>query len=586
MQNDRNVYNNPYPGNSQPTYVRFGGHYATKPEVFNIIALGNDVTSPIEAIEAAFLGQQLGSYRLVRLLGHGGFAWVFLGEHLYLKRFAAIKILRQTLNAQEKERFLDEARLLATLTHPNIVRVLEFAVAQKVETIGNGKFVEYIPYLVMDFAPGGSLRALNPAGSCLFTNTVVNYIRQAADALQYAHDKGIIHRDVKPENLLLNEQHEVMLSDFGLALFAPRPDLLSTQETTGTLPYTAPEQLRGKPSFASDQYSLAVVAYEWLCGRRPFEGDDVAILMQHISSPPPSLRRRNLAVSQAVEEVILKALAKDSYQRYPSVRDFARALEHASNWNDLAFSSYVHAAVTIPDWRQAASVAQPFSFSSDIAYKPPNEVEKRSNDERPSWLKSQPLSFVPKKWRKMGWATVIIALILLISVLGGSFVREIMLAKGEQPVSPSQTQVASASVGEADFSVQPVRVRDLVLVQNGAIPQNGFSVVGQGGQVVVDYTLTGNYSLTGPHKPILTVIMRGLVSRNGNDAGYAPISLLCNGQFIVQNFTLPGGGFNPETSSFQVPFGFLTRGRNRITFEVSSTSTTNFWIYDLKIMQG
>jgi serine/threonine protein kinase len=277
------------------------------------------------------IGQQLGNYRLVSLLGRGGFAAIYLGEHIYLKRLAAIKVLRTVLGEQEKGQFLEEARLLANLSHPHIIRVLEFAIAQK-WTIVQGKPVrENIPFLVMDYAPGGSLRAFYPAGARLSLDTVVNYIKQVASALQFAHNQNIIHRDIKPENLLLNEQKEIMLSDFGLALFAPSPEFLNLQGMVGTPHYMAPEQLRGKPQFASDQYALAVVAYEWLCGQRPFNGGDAELIMQHISSPPPRLRSKNHSIPPSVESVILKALAKEPQQRYPDVQIFARALELASH---------------------------------------------------------------------------------------------------------------------------------------------------------------------------------------------------------------------------------------------------------------
>ncbi len=275
-------------------------------------------------------GSYLGNYRLIRLLGHGGFAAVFLGEHCYLRRPAAIKVLRTVLAEQEQEHFLEEARLLANLSHPHIVHVLEFAIAPRRTSLQNSVLIENIPFLVMDYIPGGSLRAVYPAGTRLFLEVAVTYIRQVAEALHYAHQKHIIHRDIKPENLLLNEHQEIMLSDFGLALFAPQASLLSHQDMAGTLPYMAPEQLRGKPVFASDQYSLGIVAYEWLCGQAPFLGGDAQVIMQHISSPPPRLRSKNPSLPQPVEDVILKALAKDPVQRYPTIQVFAQALEQAS----------------------------------------------------------------------------------------------------------------------------------------------------------------------------------------------------------------------------------------------------------------
>ena len=279
---------------------------------------------------------QLGNYRLVRLLGRGGFAAVYLGEHLYLKRLAAIKVLQRVLGEKEQAHFLEEARLLANLSHPHIVGVLEFAMAQRCIVIQNRQIVENIPFLVMDYAPAGSLRTLYPVGVRLPLDVVVKNVKQVASALQYAHDQNIVHRDVKPENLLMNERQEIMLSDFGLALFSPPLGFLSLQGIAGTFAYSAPEQLRGKPEFASDQYSLAIVAYEWLCGYLPFTGSNLEVVMHHVSSPPPRLSVENSAIPLPVEDVILKALAKDPQQRYQDVQSFAQALELAS----LMRSSY------------------------------------------------------------------------------------------------------------------------------------------------------------------------------------------------------------------------------------------------------
>src|SRR5579884_1583401 len=124
-----------------------------------------------------YSGDHFGNYRLVRLLGRGGFATVYLGEHLYLKRLAAIKVLRTTLSNQEKERFLEEARLLANLSHPQIVRVLEFAVTPRFVAIQNKQMVENVPFLIMDYVAGNNLRLLCPAGSALSLDVVVNYIK-------------------------------------------------------------------------------------------------------------------------------------------------------------------------------------------------------------------------------------------------------------------------------------------------------------------------------------------------------------------------------------------------------------------------
>lgn len=261
--------------------------------------------------------QQLGNYRLTRLLARGGFAEVYLGQHIYLNSQAAIKLLLAQLSASDSECFLNEARTLVNLIHPNIVRVLEFDIEDQA------------PFLVMDYAPNGSLRQCFPKGTRLPLYLVISYVKQAASALQYAHDQRLIHRDIKPENLLLGRSNELLLSDFGIAVFAHSSLSASTQQIIGTVAYMAPEQVQGHPRPASDQYSLAIVAYEWLCGERPFHGSLTEVATQQIFSDPPSLHEKAPDIPVEVERVIMTALAKDYRQRYHSILDFATALERA-----------------------------------------------------------------------------------------------------------------------------------------------------------------------------------------------------------------------------------------------------------------
>jgi eukaryotic-like serine/threonine-protein kinase len=262
--------------------------------------------------------EQFGNYTLERLLGQGRFAQVYLGKHRYLNRQAAIKVLKVTLQDEEAREFRAEAQTLVDLEHPNIVHVLDFTVEQGV------------PALIMDYAPGGSMRQPHLYDSGFPMATVMDYVRQVAAALQHAHNKGIIHRDVKPENILRGPDQRLLLSDFGLAVFAPSPELLSKQELAGTLAYMAPEQIQGQPCFASDQYALGIVTYEWLCGKRPFTGTQWQLIFQHLYADPPSLREQNPSLPQAVEAVVMRALAKDPRNRFESVQSFADALTVAS----------------------------------------------------------------------------------------------------------------------------------------------------------------------------------------------------------------------------------------------------------------
>lgn len=262
--------------------------------------------------------RQLGNYNIVQLLGQGGFADVYLGEHLYLHTKAAIKVIHAPLQTDERDLFRNEALLIAHLTHPNIIRVLDFGVE-------DGE-----PFLVMEYASGGTLRQRAPRGSRLAPMVFMPYVQQVAAALQYAHEQKIIHRDIKPENMLLGTDELIKLSDFGIAQIAQSTLSQQTERNAiGTMMYMAPEQLQGRARPASDQYALAVVVYEWLTGVRPFQGSYMEVIAQHLSAPPPVIDEQALSIPHAVSQVIFKALSKDPHERFPRVQDFSDALERA-----------------------------------------------------------------------------------------------------------------------------------------------------------------------------------------------------------------------------------------------------------------
>jgi serine/threonine protein kinase len=263
------------------------------------------------------VNQQLGNYRLVRLLGRGGFAEVYLGEHLRLKTQAAIKVLHTSLENDDVENFLREAQTIGHLKHPHIVRVFDFDVEN------------HTPFLVMGYLPNGNVRNSYPKGTLLPLVSIVSYVKQIASALQYAHDRKLIHRDIKPENMLLDRDEIIVLSDFGIALMAQSSRYQSTQEVAGTAAYMAPEQFQGKPRRASDQYALGVVTYEWLSGDRPFHGSFSEIASQHLFVPPPPLHNKVPTISPEVAQVVMKALEKDPHKRFASVQEFATALQQA-----------------------------------------------------------------------------------------------------------------------------------------------------------------------------------------------------------------------------------------------------------------
>ena len=272
----------------------------------------------IERQQQDRVGQRFGNYRLSRLLGQGGFAEVYLGEHIFLDTQTAIKVLYTQLVGQDVEQFRQEARTIAHLEHPHIVRLLDFGVEGTT------------PYLIMSYAPHGTMRQRYPKGTRLPLEQVTSYVKQIAEALQYAHDRKVIHRDIKPENMLFGSDDQVVLSDFGIALVTQSSRYQQPNDIAGTIAYMAPEQIDAHPRPASDQYSLGIVVYEWLCGERPFHGSFTEIAAKQQLVAPPSLREKVPSLSDEVEQVVMTALAKDPKQRFGSVLAFANAIEQAS----------------------------------------------------------------------------------------------------------------------------------------------------------------------------------------------------------------------------------------------------------------
>jgi serine/threonine protein kinase len=265
---------------------------------------------------------RLGSYEVVRPLGEGGMAQVYLARDVRLGREVAVKVLDSTLAGRSgfKERFLREARVAAALDHPHIVPLYDFG-----ETDGQ-------LYLVMPFVSGGSLQDMLRK-TPLPVGDVVTYGAQMADALAYAHERGVVHRDVKPANMLLHADGRLLLSDFGLAkILTPesRARAPRNQPDAGTPEYMAPEQIEGQTDERSDIYALGVVLYLLLTGRLPFTGHSSnAVMGGHLYRLPEEPRRLNPAVTPAMQTVIMQALAKHPDDRFQRASDLAAALLNA-----------------------------------------------------------------------------------------------------------------------------------------------------------------------------------------------------------------------------------------------------------------
>ncbi len=262
-------------------------------------------------------GQQLGPYHLIGLLGQSDWAAVYLGEHLSLHMQVALKVFSLRLTGGDVERFRTEVSMLARLRPSALLRLLDCGMEGD------------LPFLVMDYAPGGSLRQRHPRGTILPAPLMLSSLQPVVATLQYLHDQGRIHGNIKPENMLLGWRNEVLLSDIGLPLLTQRRQSLLQQQGASAAAYLAPEQLQDQPQPSSDQYALGIIVYEWLSGDVPFHGSFDETAQQHLSVSPMPLREKIPSISPHVEHVVLKALAKDPHQRFASVRAFAEELAQA-----------------------------------------------------------------------------------------------------------------------------------------------------------------------------------------------------------------------------------------------------------------
>src|SRR6185436_3200326 len=275
-----------------------------------------------------WLGKTIGKVRIDKYLAHGGMAEVYLGTHLTLDRPVAVKVLHGYIeeNNDLLMRFQREAKVVAGLRHPNIVQIYDFDA------------IDGHPYIVMEYLKGpplnSYLRGLHSRNERIPTHQVARLLKALTSALDYAHGQGVVHRDIKPGNVLLHGKAdvipldqpltndvEVVLTDFGLVRIVNSASQTDSGMVSGTPAYMAPEQARGdKTDHRTDIYSLGIVLYEMLAGRVPFESDStLSVIYMHINEPPPAIE----GVTPEVQAVIDRALKKNPDERYQSSREMA-----------------------------------------------------------------------------------------------------------------------------------------------------------------------------------------------------------------------------------------------------------------------
>ena len=376
-----------------------------------------------------------GRYRVLRRIGSGGMADVYRAEDSHLGRQVAIKVLHRRFAQDQEfvERFRREAKSAAGLNHPNVVGVFD-----------RGEH-EGTYYIAMELLDGRTLKDIVGAEAPLPQERVIDLGLQVLQAAGFAHSHGVIHRDFKPHNVIVDEQGHAKVTDFGIAR-AGASEMTETGSIMGTAQYLSPEQAQGHAVTAtSDIYSIGVMLYEMLAGRLPFEGDSaVAVALKHLSEPPVPISHLRPDVHPALEAVVMAALAKDPAQRWQSAEDLAAGLEAARTQIEAGPNggqgTAAFAALPVPGTEETA----PTQLAPTPAPVAAPVDERRRERRRPWW------------WWAIGVLLLALVGVLLYLILSGVLATE----KRDVPrVTGKQLVEARAIMERAGFEVQTERVQ-------------------------------------------------------------------------------------------------------------------------------
>lgn len=351
-----------------------------------------------------------GRYELERKVGEGGMARVYLGRDLRLSRAVAIKVLHSQYASDPSfiARFNHEAQAAANLRHPNIIDIYD---------VGQD---DDIPYIVMEYVEGQDLKALLRLGGPLPIERAVEIAEQVASGLDAAHRAGLVHRDVKPQNIIISTTGVAKITDFGIAKSALSTSATETGVIFGTADYLSPEQARGLVATpASDIYSLGITLYEMLTARLPFSGENsVAVAMQHVSAQPPAPSSYNPRIPPQLENIILGAIEKDPARRPPSARAFAQMLQGYRRMGD---QGTVVRTVPVPQQqlRQQQPRQQP-AESDTVAYSPRPVPRPRPVTMPPTNRSLPPRPSIPEPAPRssgLGFGGFLLGLLLIVGVI-------------------------------------------------------------------------------------------------------------------------------------------------------------------------
>jgi serine/threonine protein kinase/beta-lactam-binding protein with PASTA domain len=393
-------------------------------------------------------------YELEEKIGDGGMAAVYRGRDLRLNRVVAIKILHphHAADLNFRKRFIHEAQSAANLRHPSIVDIYDEGEEDRQH------------YIVMEFVDGSDLKSMILRYKQLPVQQVLQIAAAIADGLDAAHQLGMVHRDVKPQNILVTHDGTAKITDFGIAKSSLSTAQTDTGVTFGTADYISPEQARGQPATAqSDIYALGVTIYESLTGQLPFTGDTaVAVALQHVGSKPPPIRRHNPNVSPALEQLVMRALSKNPAERPTTARDFAQLLraQEESEVRDTAHQ---------PPYRAANSSRSATSISSGMRNMPP--------------LRSPTTPLPSREGREFGGFIILLLLLTLVVAVAYLFV----IGPFSQVAAPTQPEIVATAQPPSDSAmatptaIATILGSDLVPDIRNQNEQNALSILREAG---------------------------------------------------------------------------------------------------------
>jgi serine/threonine protein kinase len=418
------------------------------------------------------IGKTLGGYQITEQIGKGGMATVFRAYQPSLDRDVAIKVLPPYYADQDETfiaRFKREARAIAKLRHPNILMVMDFGQE------------EDLSYIVMEYVDAGTLKERMQRKMTL--QEIFTLVKQVASALDYAHEQGVVHRDVKPSNILMPKDDWALLTDFGLARMVGGSFMTQSGMTVGTPAYMSPEQGSGvKIDHRTDIYSLGVMLYELVVGEVPYTAETpMAVVVKHIVDPLPMPRDRNPDVPERLQQVILKALAKNPDDRFNHAGEIVSAMEEIVGQNpdwSAASIKVVNAVrepvVDVPDTRVLEE--EELKDTEVEAGETPN-VKEPPSASRPS----APVKQKPKRklWAYALGGLAILAVCAVSGVLAAKVIQTRLQAVANQPESNNNNSTVSDTFGDSDFP-EGDEVAPPPPEQTGNLFEDGLNILGRG----------------------------------------------------------------------------------------------------------